>query len=192
MAIFFRFLLAALVAVSAAPAGQQSPAKPDLPALADVAAAEKEGASFPRGPATSVQPGFDVGSDKGSGDRKCVDAKGSKATWSGDFVAGPFDFETGGGFTRSWRYGHTKVWFAPRYLANNQPRELGAGEGLLVRGTRLDAPDVHTTYRYSTIVRSMSGIGFFNSDLWVPSAGRWLLVATYDTNWGCFIVETIN
>jgi len=35
----------------------------------------------------------------------------------------------------------------------------------------------------------MSGIAFSNSDLWVPSAGRWLLVATYGANWGCFIVD---
>ena len=191
----FRAILVAVFAASLLETVQQPTAKPDLPALADVAAAEKEGASFPRGLATSVQPGFGAFADKGSGDRKCVDAKGSKATLSGDFEAGPFEIEHGAGFTTNWRQGHTKVWFVPRYLANNQPRELGAYEGLLVRGTRLDAPDVHTTYRYSTIVRSdrsESGYGFFNSDLWVPSAGRWMLVATYEKNWGCFIVETVN
>jgi len=173
--------------------GQHPSPKPEPPALTDIAAAEKEAASFPRGSAASAQPGFDASAaDKGSGERQCVDAKGSKATMSGDFIAGPFEIEPGGGFTRNWRYGHTKVWFSPRYLANAQPRELPDGEGLLVRGVRLDATAERTTYRYSTIVRSMSGTGFFNSDLWVPSAGRWLLVATYGDNWGCFIVTTLN
>jgi hypothetical protein len=83
------------------------------------------------------------------------------------------------------------VWFVPRHLSNNQPRELDPNDGLLVRGTKLDGAAEHTTYRYGTIVRSGDGVGFFNSTLWVPSAGRWLLVATYGPNWGCFIVETI-
>jgi hypothetical protein len=182
---------ATTLAASVAGARQQPVPKADPLPLADIAAAEKEGAGFPRGPVASVQGGFAVGADKGSGDRKCVDANGSKATWSGDFVAGPFDIEHGAGFRTNWQYGRTKVWFSPRYLANAQPRELAAGEGLLVRGTKLDSTAAeHQTYRYGTIVRSMSGVGFFNSDLWVPSAGRWLLVATYEANWGCFIVET--
>jgi hypothetical protein len=156
--------------------------------LVDIQAAQTEGAAYPHGDAASVQSGFDAGADVGTPERRCVDTRHSKAALSGDFLAGPFD-DLFASFRTHWQQGHTKVWWAPRYLADRTPRDLADG-GLLIRGTRLDGSG-GTTYRYGGLVRSIpSGIGFFNSGVWVPSAGRWMLVATYGSNWGCFVVET--
>jgi hypothetical protein len=148
----------------------------------DIQAAETEGAAYPHGDATSVQSGFDASADVGTAERKCVDTRHSKTALSGDFLAGPFD-DLFVSFRTHWQQGHTKVWWAPRYLADRTPRDLADG-GLVIRGTRLDGSGESTTYRYGGLVRSIpSGIGFFNSGVWVPSAGRWMLVATYGSNW---------
>ena len=154
----------------------------------DVQAAEVEGAAFPRGSTADVQIGFHTPADVGTADRKCVDVGDRRAALSGDFTAGPFGGVLGGGFRTSWHEGHTKVWWAPRHLADTQPRDVGEN-GLLVRSRRLDVPSKTALYRSGGIVRSMNGVGFFNSGFWLPSAGRWMVVATFESNWGCFVID---
>ena len=160
---------------------------PTLPP-SDVQAAEVEGAAFPRGSPADVQIGFDAPAEVGTPDRRCVDVGNSRAALSGDFTAGPFGSLLGGGFRTSWHEGHTKVWWAPRHLADARPRDVGEN-GLLVRSRRLDVPSEAALYRYGGIVRSMNGVGFFNSGFWLPSSGRWMVVATFGANWGCFVVD---
>lgn len=180
-------LAAGAAAVAGLHASQNAPIPPSLPALADIHAAEAEGARFPTGAQASVQGGVDAAGAVGTAARTCVEVGDATSVRAGDFLAGPF----GGvaGFRDSWQAWHTKVWWAPRYLADRTPRDLG-DDGLVVRGTRLDAPAPPMTYRYGELVRSADGTGFFNSGVWVPSAGRWMLVATFGPNWGCFVVVT--
>ena len=161
----------------------QSAPRVALRLLEDIAAAEKEGATYLRGDKNDEQTGYAAGIEVGTTDRKCVDVKDSRNAVSGDFFAGPFDM-----FRSSWQQGHTKLWWAPRYLADARPRDLG-DEGMLMRGTRLDQPG-HPVFRYGGLVRSIpAGTGFFNSNAWLPSSGRWMLVTTFGPNWGCFVVD---
>lgn len=167
-------------APSAAPAARQR--SPQLPVLTSVQAAEAEGARYPKGLDDETQPNFAALMElTGTADRTCVDVGDGWSVRSGDFVAGPMlPFQT------HWQRGHTKVYWSPRYLTDGRPRELG-DDGLLVRETRLEPAGLHAEYRYGTLVRNTAA--FFNSNVWLPTAGRWLLVATYKSNWGCFIVN---
>ena len=153
-----------------------------LPVLRSVQAAEIEAAAYPRGLSSDVQPGFAAATNlTGTSARTCVDVGDGSAVQSGDFVAGPMNM-----FETSWQEGHTKVWWEPRYLADARSRDLG-GDGLVVRETRLDVAGPTAVYRYGRLVRNTSA--FFNSDVWLPTSGKWMLVATYKSNWGCFIVD---
>jgi hypothetical protein len=147
--------------------------------LKDVAAANAEGAAYPAGDPNTAQPGW-AGAPSGDASRKCVDVADSDAVRSGDFIAGPFSF-----FRTSWQEGRTKVWWVPRFLNDTTPRDLGE-RGLLIRSTRLDAPG-HHVFRFGGIVRN--SVGFFNSTAWLPTAGRWMMVTTFESNWGCFVVD---
>jgi hypothetical protein len=165
----------------------------DLKPLRDIAAAELEGTAYPRGDASEDQ--FPGGTGRtgevGTVDRKCVDVGENVSARSGDFVAGPFGHVRGGGFTVSWQKGYTKVWWLPRYFPPmaQVPSDFDFGDaGLLVRSTKLDGSSDTAMYRWGGLGKN-NGY-FFNSTFWLPSAGRWLVVATFEKNWGCFLVST--
>jgi hypothetical protein len=154
-----------------------------LPVLRDVQAAEAEALTFPRGVASEEQPSFAAAPNlTGTADRRCVEVGDGWNVRSGDFVAGPMsEFQT------HWQQGYTKVWWSPRYLTDTRPRDLG-DDGLVVRETRLEPAGLNSEYRHGGLVRNTTA--FFNSGVWLPTPGKWMMVATYKSNWGCFIVNT--
>jgi hypothetical protein len=145
--------------------------------LRDVAGAEGEGATYPHPRADQAQPGFFGGAGyTGTADRKCIETKDGLSVLAGDILAGPFRM-----FQTHWQQGRTKIWWAPRYVPFAD---------LIVRASRLDDPDQHTRFRFTDVASAIpSGVRFFPSDAWLPSAGRWMIVATAGSNWGCFVVN---
>jgi hypothetical protein len=185
----------------AKPAGDKN-----LPARATIAAAEEEGAAYPRGPALGHVSAAFAGRPIGTAMRKCVsgpsrrteqDPLRAAAFWympttirSGDFVIGGQI----GGTTPPSAGRESKIWWVPY----NNPHENSTT--LLVRGARLDHPG--DTIRYAQpdhawpagrIWRPATRDGpeteaFFPSGIALPRPGRWLLIATAGDDWGCFIL----
>lgn len=171
---------------------QTPPAPPAVPnvagvALRDIASAEAEGASYPRGRADLGQLGQDVG-DAGTIERKCVDTREAGSVRSGDILAGPFSM-----FKTAWQQGRTKIWWMPQdFNVGACPGmwQACAGTELIVRATKLDHPEERTVQRFWDHARSsQTSTYFFPTGASLPSAGRWMIVATTGRNWGCFLVD---
>ena len=124
----------------------------------------------------------------GSPQRKCVGAAGTGPIRSGEFVIGG---ELGGRqplLSRS----RAKIWWAPLHRSLTM-------DSLVVHGTRLTEPG--STFRYSSgdvaypsHQRSLPEPErdyFFPTGFTIPSSGRWLIVVTSGSNWGCFIMTVI-
>ena len=172
----------AVVALGAAPStvvGAQSPPIPHG-ASADVivAAAETEGRLYQR-----------TADAKDSVARSCVTGWDSGPARSGEFTIGGQI-----SFLRPLRAGKRgKIWWKPLKAAADMP-------ALIVRGRNLS--NARDSVRYSTAGIAWSGSPgtpvlasmrsyFFPSAFSVPSPGRWLVIATSGTNWGCFIVTAV-
>jgi hypothetical protein len=168
-----------------------------LPVRETVAAAETEGAAYPRGPAREHDPVVFAGNPIGTPERKCTSgpstdvAAGKSAGFdfsytpvgirSGDFVIGG---QIGAG-TPPGAGRQSKIWWAPYH----NPHEHFTP--LVVRGARLGHPG--DTIRYMQPNHAWPGRGpetdaFFPSGIELPRPGRWLLIATAGDDWGCFIL----
>ncbi len=141
------------------------------------AEAAAEGAAFARASNAS---------DASAAPRVCVEAFEMGPARSGEFTIGG---NLAG--TSAMIAGHTgKVWWAPLHHARNMPP-------LVVRGRSVTTGD---TVRFASAnVAWPVGPGlvrvpeaerkyFFPSGITIPTAGRWLLIATSGPNWGCFIL----
>jgi hypothetical protein len=192
----FPIVSAMIVTATALPLKAQV-AGVDLPAPATIQEAEAEGAAFPReAPPPSLPFGF--GDVNGTQERKCVafpDGGVLSANWiqnsrrSGDFVVGAEIIQ---GLQAG---GEAKVFWVPLH----DPASRNAT--LLVRSVRLDQPAITSRFvgkdyafpmkeqrspiKDSAVDREH---GFYPSGFSLPSAGRWLLIATSGPDWGCFIV----
>src|ERR1051325_11099445 len=162
-----------------------------------IAAAEAEGSMFPRRAAPVVlarafvpTPSLDVSSfeNKGSENRKCVVGYEMGPIRSGEFVIGG---QLSG--PRAMMHGRQgKVWWAPLHHAAEMPP-------LVVRGRNLENPSDTVRFTSSNIAWPVTPGGprvqesdreyFFPSGITIPTAGRWLLVATSGADWGCFILS---
>jgi hypothetical protein len=162
-----------------------------LPAPTSIQAGEREGAISPRvdkePPPSSLQADQIIGSSE----RKCVEIPvGYVPAWrkSGEFTVG-------GEIGALWAGQEGKVPWSPFH----DPARVGAT--LLVRGARLDEPGitsrfVSSDYAWPVKERLQPANdwvidrehAFYPSGFSLPSAGRWLLVATSGSDWGCFIV----
>lgn len=158
-------------------------AEKPLPIRETIAAAEAEGAAYPRGPARERLATVFVGRSVGTTERKCVDGPTTKLAVSqirsGDFVIG--------GQIGGWRTPlagkASKIWWAPYH------NPLDDSATLVVRGARLGHPGDTIRYKKSDIGYAMfKSDAFFPSGLFLPRAGSWLLVATAGDDWGCFIL----
>lgn len=154
----------------AANSSDQSPAAPPQ----TVEAAEAEGTRYPAAAVTTDQAMY--GEAFGPRARQCVDAEGHAAARSGEFVAGAFDAHimmAGAG---------RKVWWTPRQDADLPPMHL--------RAAKLGAPGIVVSWTFPSIVRNENG-RFFNTTIRFPERGKWLVVVTSGTNWGCFLLDEL-
>jgi hypothetical protein len=146
--------------------------------------AENEGAAFMREAAPrSLPSGFNE--EQGTGDRKCVEfpimLDAPVARRSGEFLVGG---QTGGLSSGS----EGKVWWFPMHDPATRKATLE------VRSIRLDDSSKTSVFKSQNYAWPISsGVpdlehGFYPSGFALPSAGRWLLVATSASDWGCFIV----
>lgn len=137
-----------------------------------IEAAEAEGAAHPARSGIEQSMYADA---FGPSDRKCVAAEGHVTARSGDFVAGPFEayIVMGRGRLR-------KVWWAPRQGTVMPP--------LLLRGTKLDGPNVTVAWSFPSVAVSTDG-AFYNTTFELPQPGKWLVVVTAGSNWGCFVLQ---
>lgn len=144
-------------------------------------AAEKEGAAFSTTKANSDQ----------AQPRVCVSGYDFGPAQSGEFTIGG---NLGGG--RAMLAGRQgKVWWAPLVASRDMPP-------LLVRGRSLTNPTDTVRFTSSTVA-SPGNPGapptpeaqrkyFFPSGITIPQPGRWLVIATSGTNWGCFILTVVG
>lgn len=145
-----------------------------------VEAAEAEGARYGK-PDASAQPAALYGEAFGPTDRRCVDAESHVTARSGEFVAGPF--ETHIMFPSPNGRAQRKVWWAPRQTATMPPMQL--------RAEKIAAPRVTVSWTFSSVVRNENGY-FFNTTFRFPETGKWLVVVTSGSNWGCFLLDEID
>jgi hypothetical protein len=144
-----------------------------------VAAAEADGAAYPRFAGTPTRD---------ASPRSCVDGREVGPALSGEFTIG--GNLSGSVAMRAGRQG--KVWWAPLRQAADMPP-------LLVRGRSLTTPSDTVWYASSSVAYSGgTTLGplvdrkyFFPSGIAIPRPGRWLLIATSGPNWGCFILTVV-
>ena len=195
-----RCIVLSLMVISAGDVAAQSkplamtPRMANAPQVASVAAAERQGASWPRS-AVKETPYATAHVDIGGPDRRCVRPfPGHRVARSGDFVIGA-EIAPGAsalvvslaGSPRT-RGGSRKIWWKPAH----PPAITGAA--FLLRGTLLGSPS--DTIRmaktsYATAVGSPPdpSTSFFLSGTVLPKSGDWLLIAVSGDDWGCFVVH---
>ena len=152
-----------------------------------VAAAERGGATFaldPRAPSLPAKY-FSEPPTPGAAERKCVVASGMGPVRSGQFVIGGLLSEPRGAT------GELKIWWAPMHHA--------ASMNIVVRGRMAGTLGATTEFLSSDVawpvVRSGPAVPvadrqyFFPSGVYFPSPGKWILVATQGSDWGCFILN---
>ncbi|MES2179887.1 MAG: hypothetical protein V4550_18645 [Gemmatimonadota bacterium] len=146
-----------------------------------VAEAELEGARYPRAAELNPRRPWDANA-QGTSERKCLEADKLRAARSGDFYVGDFAGRTGWpSYSEMWRTGYGKLIWQPVHLPS---------PGVVVRATRLDVgaeSRVYGPFPISHPGESMSTT-FHPSGVHVPTTGRWMLVATSGSNWGCFVI----
>lgn len=152
-----------------------------------VAEAESSGRRFPRsaGPvefSALMQSKVVVGTSA----RRCVAVGKANAAQSGDFIVVSLRH-----FADEWRRG---ILAKTTWVTAHRAR-IGRPMRLTVRASRLDPPDVsyifvgaETTYSWAATLLMRFGWsrGAF---IPLPTAGKWLLVATVAQDWGCFVQE---
>jgi hypothetical protein len=151
-----------------------------------VASAEREGVAFPVDSSrpARVKALFTDQSVPGNSSRRCVPATGFGQVRSGDFVingrlSGPRN-----------KNNEIKVAWGPMH----HQRQMQ----LVVRG-RLVGADETTSFESSVVAHGVPKPGavvpeaereyFFPSGVKFASAGRWVLVATQASDWGCFVFD---
>jgi hypothetical protein len=165
---------ASLLLLASVVGGQSRSARRAPSAPLSISSAEAEGAGM-------------LGGDRKSA--RCAEGRGMGPTESGRFTIG--GMLSGQYASRAGQAG--KIWWRPAHANDRMPP-------LVVRGRNLTT--LRDTIRFSSAtIAWQSAPGqptqaanrqyFFPSRLALPTAGRWLLVATSGANWGCFIVTAI-
>jgi len=153
---------------------------------ATIAEAEAEGTRFahadPAIPAQSVFAGANFG---GSGDRRCVRAIPGASMPSGSVRSG--DFIVRAGFSPQFEAGkdHKVLWIPLHGAALH-------GTPLLVRAARMGHPADSVRFSFAGLSRGGEVTGptyGYPSEVLIPNAGQWLVLATAKDDWGCFVLD---
>lgn len=154
-----------------------------------IAAAEREGAAFPV--ATDLprrtKAVFTSSETPGTADRRCVTGSGRGPLRSGQFVIGG---ELSGKDPQDPRKGVApKIWWSP--LHHESKMEL------LVRARRVETSGEYW-FRGVTVAYGSAGPNqeipveqreyFFPSGIEFLHSGKWVVIATQGSDWGCFIL----
>jgi hypothetical protein len=117
------------------------------------------------------------GAISGSSARTCVDAA-DNVVRSGDVIGAGFAY-----YDAAWPGGYGKIgWQTPNTTPGTAPQ-------LTVRATRLDSGAVTRVFEFPvTETRYNNSVLFYASGVHVPTSGRWMLVATAGSSWGCFLL----
>jgi hypothetical protein len=154
-----------------------------------IAEAEAQGERHPRSRAPAAFPSrLAAQRDIDTAERRCVEVGTANVVRAGDVLASPFAL-----YRNHWHAGiHPpgKVSWFGGHVRSSVPMQL------IVRVTRLDTAGSshvwvgkqHTlSWGFATILPYLS-FGFNNATTFdLPAPGRWLLLATIDHNWGCFV-----
>jgi hypothetical protein len=142
--------------------------------------AEAQGARFALAPAPELsQYTLLTAQYPGTSDHRCVEAGEAFRIRSGDFTVAGFSVYRG-----VWHAGWGKLNWMPYH-----PQPANPGQ-LIVRATRLDDPTKQWIFEREGGMAHAPGANLdysYPSAFYLPSPGRWMLVATAGTNWGCFI-----
>jgi hypothetical protein len=167
-----------------------SSAAQDIPTT--IAAAESEGARHLRGETPSVVAPIFAHPFAGTEKRKCVAPPAdidvsSGSLRSGDFIVRGYFSGEGGPRAKHDR----KFLWTPLH----NPYVYEQSTGLLIRGARIGhAADTlrksiaHAAYPSLKLRRSDAA---FPSLLRFPVAGEWLVVASTESDWGCFLLTVV-
>ena len=170
-------LLTTLVfGVAEASVAQNSPAT--------IAAAESEGASYPRAPMPGTVSWAFNKPFGGTSERRCVAVPPDAPTPGGSLRSGDFIIRSGL-LSSVWPQanGNYKVLWLPLHT----PPDIRAT--LLLRATRIGQPadSIRTRIPAAGIPGAPSSAAGFPSGVSFPEAGEWVVVATTGSDWGCFL-----
>lgn len=162
-------IVASLVGLS----GQTRP--PSLTVAAQIAAAEAQGAAFPRGQGTAAP-------------RTCLMVRPDQIvfpTTTGD--PAKYSLESGEFFSGSISFGWDRTYeIAKLPLIPSFPDAIGGG--LTVRLTRIDPPGESVQFEVRNLANS-GGTRLFPTWPTFRTPGKWLIVAAAGVNWGCFVID---
>ena len=160
-----------------------------------IAEAEAEGAGFAHADsAASAQSLFSRASFGGSSDRRCVHPTPGYPIRAGSSSSLPLQLRSGdfivrGALVDSWGFPagkqHKVLWIPLHGAAMGGPP-------LLVRAVRIGHPADSVRLSVDGLARGVEGTGplyGYPSEVRLPSAGQWLVVATAKEDWGCFVVD---
>ena len=174
--------------------GHESRPRPDVTSTAlratipvTVTQAEAEALSFPRADPTSlVQAKLADSAFAGTPDRRCVaassvqDVRATGSVRSGEILVRGLPGEA----TLAAGNEHKILW-----LPLHGSRELRGP--LVLRAVRIDQPtdSLRLTIAHAVYGGGARGVYGYPSLVSFPAAGRWLVVATADSDWGCFVLD---
>ena len=151
-----------------------------------VAAAEAEGAAFPRGAAPSIVAPDSARPFAGTETRKCVTPSATGNDTGGQLRSGEF-------IVRGYFAGRNgaRAQHASKFLWVPLHDPLDYPNALLVRAERIGHPE--DAFRQAVADWAYPGRdhkreGSFPSLVTFPSAGTWVVIATAGNDWGCFLV----
>ncbi|HUE90345.1 MAG TPA: hypothetical protein VMO26_30035 [Vicinamibacterales bacterium] len=153
-----------------------------------IAAAERQGQAFSRYETPQEPTPVLATHRRGSAERRCVEGFEFGPVRSGEFVIG--GQLAGSRMMTAGRRG--KVWWAPLNHSLDMPPLVVRGRNLSSRTDTVhySTPDVAWPVTPGALpIPEARREYFFPSGISLPTRGRWLLIATSGSNWGCFIIS---
>ena len=143
-----------------------------------LASAEAEGATFYARRGREATP-------------RCTEGHEVGPAESGDFTIG--GMLGGGKALRAGRIG--KIWWRPAHASATMPPLTVRGRNLSTLRDTVSFSTATVAWPQPTFPLPIPPVNsreyFFPSGFSVPTAGRWLVIATSGDNWGCFILTAV-
>jgi hypothetical protein len=152
-----------------------------------IAEAQAQGRAYKRSTRKPTFPVYaDTSAQLGRSDRVCVEIGSANIVRSGEFYAGPFVL-----YAENWHQftEWSKLWWQPAHKPEPvKPFELTVRIALLddaVPETYFYRSESHTASKKE--LAAIPDTPFFPSAIRLPHPGRWLMVPSMGSNWGCVI-----